>query len=160
MLRILLGFTRDLNFFPSKLTILKNSKKKQCAWCALIKKWLFLRFNKCFASFSSIVSFLDSYCTFNETGFRGSKIGPNPIGFYTWFWKNKIFFGKFEIFSWMCWKFIKNHYFLGQKVISKVWQVKIPISIDRKDFMKLWKFWIFFWPNPYWKPSKIFYSQK
>ena len=56
-----------------------------------IKKWLFLRFNKCLTSFTSIVAFLDSYYTFDDAGYRGSKIGSNPIGFYTWFWKKNFF---------------------------------------------------------------------
>ena len=98
LLRILLGFTRDLDFFFSKINKFEKIKKKQCAWCVSIKKWLFLRFNKCFEFFSSIVSFLNTYYTFDDAGFRGSKIDPNPIGFYTGFWKKNFFLENLKFF--------------------------------------------------------------
>ena len=63
-----------------------------------IKKWLFLRFNKYFEFFSSIVPFLNTYYTFDDAGLRGSKIGPNPIGFYTGFWKKNFFFENLKFF--------------------------------------------------------------
>ena len=84
--------------FFFKISNFEKIKKKQCAWCVSIKKWLFLRFNKCFEFFSSIVPFLNTYYTFDDAGFRGSKIGPNPIGFYTGFWKKKFFFENLKFF--------------------------------------------------------------
>jgi len=110
----------------------------------LLKKWLFLRFNKCLASFSSILSFLDSYYMFDDAGFRGSKIGPNPIGFYTWFWKKKFFFENLKFFH-ECGGYSSNIIiFCDKRSFLRFARHQTLYYDHRTDFMKSWKKKFFF----------------
>ena len=124
-----------------------------------IKKWLFLRFNKCLASFSSIVAFLDSYYTFDDAGFRGSKIGPNPIGFYTWFWKKKVFLEILKFFH-ECGGYISKIIILGDKMLFlRFGKHTRPFSDHRTNFMKSWIFAFFFFQILTGNQAKIFIAK-
>ena len=146
--------------FFFKISNFEKINKKQCAGCVSIKKWLFLRFNKCFEFFSSIVPFLNTYYTFDDAGLRGSKIGPNPIGFYTGFWKKNFFLENLKFFHECGGYSSKITIFCDKRLFLRFARHQTSYFDHMTDFMKSWKFWIFFLPNPYWKPSKIFYSQK
>ena len=109
-----------------------------------IKKWLFLRFNKCFEFFSSIVPFLNTYYTFDDAGFRGSKIGPNPIGFYTGFWKKKFFLENLKFFHECGGYSSKITIFCDKRLFLRFARHQTSYFDHMTDFMKSWKFWIFF----------------
>ena len=124
-----------------------------------IKKWLFLRFNKCLASFPSIVAFLGSYYTFDDAGFRGSKIGPNPIGFYTWFWKKKVFLEILKFFH-ECGGYIsKIIIFCEKRLFLRLGRLQNSFSDHRTDFMKSWNFAFFFFQILTGNQAKIFIAK-